>query len=82
MHDGAPPHFALSVHVWLDQKLLFPVGLGKEGGVLGKTLHNGTIGGPDSERYHQRPTRLPAEGCGCLPRSFEEAGECRRRCLH
>ena len=24
-------HTALSVHVWLDQKLLFPVGLGKEG---------------------------------------------------
>ena len=82
MHDGAPPRFALSVHVCLDQKLHFPVGLSKEGGVLGKTLHNGTIGGPDSERYHQRPTRLPAEGCGCLPRSFEEAGECRRRCLH
>jgi len=38
MHDGAPPHFALRVHVWLDQKLLFPVGLGKEGCLLGKTL--------------------------------------------
>jgi len=36
-----------------------PVRLGK--GVPGKTSHNGTIGEPDSERYHQRPTRLPAE---------------------
>jgi len=59
---------------------LFPVGLGK-GGVLGKTAHNGTIGGPDSERYHQRPTWLPEEDCGFHPRSFEEAGGC-RRCLH
>ena len=56
----------------------FLVGLGEGGGVLGKTSHNGTIGGPDSERYHQRPTRLPAEDCGFHPRSFEEAGGCRR----
>jgi hypothetical protein len=39
------------------------------------------LGGPDSERYHQRATRLPAEDCGSHPRSFEEAGGC-RRCLH
>ena len=31
---------------------LFPVGVGKGGGVPGKTSHNGIIGGPDSERYH------------------------------
>ena len=60
---------------------LFPVGLGKGGGVPGKTPHNGTIAGPDSERYHQRPIRLPAEDCGFHSRSFEEAGGC-RRCLH
>ena len=59
---------------------LFPVGLGKGGGVSDKTSHNGTIG-PDSERYHQRPTRLPAEVCGFHPQSFEEAGGC-HRCLH
>jgi len=102
MQDGAPPHFALSVCDWLDQKFLerwlgrrgthewparspdltpcdfFPVGLGKGGGVPGKTSHNGTTGRPDSERYHQRPTRLPAEDCGFHPGSFEEAGGCRR----
>ena len=42
------------------------MGLG-EGGVPGKTSHNGTIAGPDSERYHQRPTRLSAEDCGMHP---------------
>jgi len=96
MHDGAPPHFALSVCAWLDQTFLerrlgrrgthewparSPVGLGKGGGVPGKTSHNGTAGGPDSERYHQRSTRLPAEDCGFHPRSFEEAGR-GPRCLH
>ena len=29
---------------------------GKGGGVPGKILHDGTIRGPDSERYRQRPT--------------------------
>jgi len=53
------------------------VGLGKGGGVPGKTSHNGKIVGPDSERYHQRPTRVPAEDCGFHPQSFEEAGGCR-----
>jgi len=101
MHDGAPPHFALSLPALLDQKFLgrrgphewparcpdltacdfFFVGLGKGGGVPGKNLHNGTIGGPYSERYHQRLTRIPAEDCGFNPRSFEVAGGC-RRCLH
>ena len=59
---------------------VFPVGLDKEG-VPDKTSHNWTFGGPDSESYQQRPTWLPAEGCGFHPRSFEEAGGC-RRCLH
>jgi hypothetical protein len=101
MHDGSPPHFALSVPAWLDQKFLwrrrphewparspdlttcdfFSVGLGKGRGVPGKNLHSGTIGGPYSERYHQRPTRLSAEDCGFHPRSFEEAGRC-RQCLY
>jgi len=57
---------------------LFPVGLGKRGSVPGKTSHNGKTGGPDSERYHQRPTRIPAEDCAFHPQSFEEAGGCRR----
>ena len=35
----------------------------------------------DSERYHQRLTRLPAEDCEFHPRSFEDAGGC-CRCLH
>ena len=60
---------------------LFPVGLGKGGSVPGKTSHNWTIGGPDSGSYRQRPTWLPAEDCRFHPRSFEEAGGC-RRCLH
>ena len=48
--------------------LVFAVRLGEGGGVTGKTSHNGTIGEPHSERYHQRPTRHPAEGCGFHPR--------------
>ena len=60
---------------------VFPVGLGEGGGVAGKISHNGKTGGPDSERHHQRPTRLNAEGCGFHAWSFEEAGEC-RLCLH
>ena len=43
------------------------MGLGKGGGVPGKTSQNGTIGGPDSESYHQRPTRLPAETVDSIP---------------
>ena len=43
------------------------MGLGKGGGVPGKTSHNGTIGGPDSDRYHQRPTRLAAEDWDSIP---------------
>jgi hypothetical protein len=39
------------------------------------------FGGPDSERYHKRPTRFPAEHCGFHPRSCAEAGGY-RRCLH
>jgi hypothetical protein len=58
-----------------------PVGLSKGGGVPGKTVHNGTTGGQDSERYHKRPTRLPAEHCRFHPRSCAEAGGY-RRCLH
>jgi len=61
--------------------IFFSVRLGKGRVVPGKNLHNGTIGGPYSERYHQRPTRLSAEDFGFHPRSFEEAGGC-RRCLH
>jgi hypothetical protein len=60
---------------------LLPVGLGKGRGVPDKNSHNWITGGPDSEGYHQRPTRLPAEDCRFHPRSFEEAGGC-RRCLH
>jgi len=30
---------------------------------------------PDSERYHQRPKRLVAEGCGFYPRAFEELAD-------
>ena len=56
-------------------------GWAKEEVYRAKTSHNRTSGGPDSERYHQRPTQLPAEDCGFHPRSFEEAGGC-RRCLH
>jgi len=54
---------------------------GKGGAVPGKTSHNGTNGGPDSQRYYQRPTRRPTEHFGFHPRWFEEAGGC-RRCLH
>ena len=54
------------------------MGLGKGESVPDKTSHNGTTGGPDSERYPQRPTRLPAEDCAFHPRSFEEAGGFRR----
>ena len=57
------------------------MGLGKGGDVQGKTSHNGTTGGPDSESYHQRLIRIPAEDCGFHPLSFEEAGRC-CRCLH
>ena len=59
---------------------LFLVGLGK-GGVSGKILHNGTTGGPDSERYHHHHTWLPAEDCGLNPQLFEKAGGC-CHCLH
>jgi len=67
--------------VQISRPVPFSCGAGQRGGVPGKTSHNGTIGGSDSERYHQRPTRLPAEDCGFHPRSFEEAGGC-HRCLH
>jgi hypothetical protein len=103
MHDGAPPHFALSVRSWLNRKFagrwlwrrrpqewperspdltscdFFLWGWVKE--EVYNTSHNWTLRGPDSEGYHQRPTRLPAEDCAFHPRSFEEADGCRRR-LH
>ena len=38
--------------VQISRPVTFPVGLGKGGGVAGKTSHNGTTGGSESERYH------------------------------
>ena len=59
----------------------FSCGAGQRRRCTGQNLAQWNNGGPDSERYHQRPTRLPAEDCGFHPQSFEEAGGC-RRCLH